>query len=185
MVAISLRPSVADDDQTATATTQPLTEGKKMTDAEKKLQQEYRGLTNQDWKKRLTSDQYYVMREEGTERAYSSKLHDSKTDGIYVCQACGLPLFDAKAKFESGTGWPSFYQPLTSEAVGSTKDRKLFYARTEIHCERCEGHLGHVFNDAPQTPTGLRYCMNGVSLELKSRKDAETHKDDPIAPAAK
>jgi len=117
-----------------------------------------------EWQKRLTPEQFYVLRKHGTERAGTSPLNKEKRPGTFACAACDLPLFDASTKFESGTGWPSFWQPLPN-AVGETSDRSFFMTRTEVHCSRCEGHLGHVFNDGPK-PTGLRYCMNGVSLQF-------------------
>ena len=119
--------------------------------------------TPAEWKAELTPEQYYVLREKGTERAYSSPLDHEKREGIYHCAGCNLALYSSKAKFDSGTGWPSFYEPLPG-AIGTSEDRSLFFmSRTEVHCRRCGGHLGHVFNDGPP-PTGLRYCMNGVAL---------------------
>ena len=115
-----------------------------------------------EWQKRLTPEQFYVLRKHGTERAGTSPLNKEKRAGIFACAGCDLPLFDAATKFESGTGWPSFYQPLPN-AVGETTDKSFFMTRTEVHCSRCDGHLGHVFNDGPK-PTGLRYCMNGVAM---------------------
>lgn len=123
-------------------------------------------MSNADWKKKLTPQQYDVLREEGTERPFSSPLNDEHRKGEFVCAACDQELFDSKAKFDSGTGWPSFYQPIAKGAVETTTDYKLLAPRTEVHCARCGGHLGHVFNDGPQ-PTGLRYCMNGVAMKFK------------------
>lgn len=120
--------------------------------------------TNAQWKKILTADQYYILREEGTERPYTSALLHEKREGIFACVACDLPLFDAKTKFDSGTGWPSFYESIAGH-LGSTTDYKLNYPRTEYHCVRCGGHHGHVFDDGPK-PTGLRYCNNGVALKF-------------------
>ena len=117
------------------------------------------------WRKELTPQQYHVLRGHGTERAGTSPLLDEHRSGQFQCAACGQPLFDAHAKFESGSGWPSFYEPLPG-AVGTEEDRSHFVRRTEVHCSRCGGHLGHVFPDGPQ-PTGLRYCMNGVALGFK------------------
>jgi len=105
-----------------------------------------------------------VLRKHGTERPGTSALNQEKRKGVFECAACDLPLFSSDTKFESGTGWPSFYQPLP-DAIATTSDRSLFMARTEVHCKRCEGNLGHVFDDGPK-PTGLRYCMNGVSLKF-------------------
>jgi peptide-methionine (R)-S-oxide reductase len=119
-------------------------------------------LSDADWKKRLTGDQYYVLRKHGTERAGSSPLNHEKRKGTFACAGCALPLFSSDTKFESGTGWPSFWKPLDG-AVGTTTDRSFFMTRTEVHCARCIGHLGHVFDDGPR-PTGLRYCMNGIAM---------------------
>jgi peptide-methionine (R)-S-oxide reductase len=120
-----------------------------------------------EWHARLTAEQFDVLRESGTEPAGSSPLDHEFGAGIYSCAGCALALFDSKTKFDSGTGWPSFYRPLPG-AVGTSTDTSLLETRTEVHCRRCGGHLGHVFNDGPQ-PTGLRYCMNGVALVFKRR----------------
>ena len=118
--------------------------------------------TEAEWRAQLDELEYAVLREEATERPFTSLLNDEKRPGIFSCKGCDLPLFDAATKYDSRTGWPSFWQPLEN-AVGESTDYKLGYARTEVHCRRCGGHLGHVFPDGPP-PTGLRYCMNGVSL---------------------
>jgi peptide-methionine (R)-S-oxide reductase len=120
--------------------------------------------TAAEWKKILSGDQYYVLREHGTERAGTSPLDKTYDAGTYHCAACDLPLFSSETKFNSGTGWPSYYAPLDN-AVGTSTDRKFFQTRTEVHCRRCGGHLGHVFDDGPK-PTGKRYCMNGVALKF-------------------
>jgi len=125
---------------------------------------DWRKLTDADWRKRLDPQAYDVLRKHGTERPGTSPLNHEKRKGTFSCAACNLPLFSSDTKFESGTGWPSFYQPLPG-AVGTTSDRSFFMVRTEVHCSRCEGHLGHVFDDGPK-PTGLRYCMNGVALKF-------------------
>lgn len=119
-------------------------------------------LTEAEWKARLTPAQYRVLRKDGTERPFTSELNDEKRDGIYACAGCDLPLFNSSAKFDSGTGWPSFYEAIPDH-VGTSTDYKLILPRTEYHCARCGGHHGHVFKDGPQ-PTGLRYCNNGVAL---------------------
>ena len=118
----------------------------------------------EEWKKLLTPAQYYVLRDHGTERAGSSPLDKEKRDGIFSCAGCDLPLYSAAAKFESGTGWPSFWQPLDN-AVATSVDRAFFMTRTEVHCRRCGGHLGHIFEDGPK-PTGQRHCINGVALKF-------------------
>lgn len=125
---------------------------------------DYRKVSDMDWRQRLTANQYMVLRQHGTERAGSSPLNKEKRKGTFTCAGCDLPLFSSDTKFESGTGWPSFYQPLAN-AVETKTDRSFFMTRTEVHCARCLGHLGHVFDDGPP-PTGLRYCMNGVALKF-------------------
>jgi peptide-methionine (R)-S-oxide reductase len=120
--------------------------------------------TEEQWREILTPEQYEVLRKHGTERAGTSPLDKEYGKGTYVCAACDLPLFTSDTKYNSGTGWPSFYDTIEN-AVGTTTDRSFFMTRTEIHCSRCGGHLGHVFNDGPK-PTGKRYCMNGVSLKF-------------------
>lgn len=120
-------------------------------------------LSDAEWRQRLTQEQYKVMRSHGTERACTSPLNAEKRDGTYACAGCGQALFETAAKFESGTGWPSFSQPIRDDAIGITEDRGLGMVRSEVHCENCGSHLGHVFPDGPR-PTGLRYCMNGVSM---------------------
>jgi len=120
--------------------------------------------TEEEWKKLLAPNQYKVLREEATERPYSSPLNDEHRHGIFRCAGCDLDLFSSETKFESGTGWPSFYQPLEN-AVGTTRDTSFDTIRTAVHCRRCGGHLGHVFDDGPK-PTGLRYCMNGLAMKF-------------------
>jgi peptide-methionine (R)-S-oxide reductase len=124
--------------------------------------------TDAEWKRLLTPQQYYVLREHGTEYAGSSPLDREKRKGTFHCAGCDLPLFSSDTKYDSGTGWPSFWQPIAN-AIGTSIDRSLFSVRTEVHCRRCGGHLGHVFEDGPR-PTGLRYCMNGVAMTFKPSK---------------
>jgi peptide-methionine (R)-S-oxide reductase len=128
--------------------------------------------TPEEWRKILTPEQFYVLREHGTERAGSSPLDKNYAAGTYDCAGCDLPLFSSEAKFNSGTGWPSFFKPLDN-AIGTSSDRSFFTTRTEVHCRRCGGHLGHVFEDGPP-PTGLRYCMNGVALKFVPKADKST-----------
>ena len=122
-----------------------------------------------EWRQTLSPEAYRVLREHATERAGTSPLNHEKRSGMFVCAGCGKELFPSSTKFESGTGWPSFYEPASAEAVGTTEDRSWFMRRTEVHCADCGGHLGHVFPDGPK-PTGLRYCINGVALDFKPDK---------------
>jgi peptide-methionine (R)-S-oxide reductase len=128
--------------------------------------------TDEEWKKLLTPEQFNVLRKHGTERAFTSPLDKQYGLGIYNCAGCDLPLFTSTTKFDSGTGWPSFYKPLDN-AIGTTVDKSFFMTRTEVHCRRCGGHLGHVFDDGPK-PTGLRYCMNGVALKFIPEKKSSS-----------
>ncbi|MEW8431123.1 MAG: peptide-methionine (R)-S-oxide reductase MsrB [gamma proteobacterium symbiont of Ctena orbiculata] len=128
------------------------------------MQNDKLDLTDAEWRERLTPEQYHILREEGTERPGTSLLLKEKRQGIYACAGCGNHLFDPSTKYESGTGWPSFFDYLPG-ALGTKKDHKLIWPRTEYHCARCGGHHGHVFNDGPE-PTGLRYCNNGIALKF-------------------
>lgn len=130
-------------------------------------------LADAEWRKRLTPEQYRITRNAGTEPAFCGGLLKNKESGFYVCVGCGLPLFRSEAKFESGTGWPSFYQPAVPENVSTKPDNSYGMRRVEINCARCDGHLGHVFEDGPK-PTGLRYCLNSESLRFVKYEDAKT-----------
>ncbi len=122
--------------------------------------------TDAEWRRQLSDEQFYVTRKHGTERAFTSPLNVEKRDGIFVCVCCGEPLFASDTKFDSGTGWPSFYAPMDADAVSEHEDLSFLMRRTEVRCARCDAHLGHVFPDGPR-PTGQRYCINGVALSFK------------------
>lgn len=128
--------------------------------------------TEAEWKEVLTPEQFRVLRKKGTEMAFTGKYYKHHETGVYHCAACGQPLFSSESKFNSGTGWPSFYAPVDAESVASAVDTSHFMVRTEVTCSRCGSHLGHVFDDGPQ-PTGLRYCLNSVSLDFKPQTDKE------------
>lgn len=134
------------------------------------LKEYYMDISDKEWKERLTEEEYRVLRKAGTEPAFSSPLNDVKEPGTFVCAACGNELYKTEHKYESGTGWPSFYQPAGEESIETSLDFKLIYPRTEVHCARCGGHLGHVFKDGPE-PTGLRYCMNGVAMNFTPKPE--------------
>ncbi|RVQ67209.1 peptide-methionine (R)-S-oxide reductase [Croceicoccus ponticola] len=127
-------------------------------------------LTDAEWRERLTPEQYRVLREGGTERAFTGEYESNKASGLYKCAGCGAPLFDAGTKFNSGSGWPSYYQPIEGDAIEELTDSSHGMVRTEVRCAKCEGHLGHLFPDGPN-PTGLRYCINSASLDFEADKD--------------
>ncbi|NIJ15992.1 peptide-methionine (R)-S-oxide reductase MsrB [Sphingobium vermicomposti] len=129
-------------------------------------------LTDAEWRERLSPEQYHVLREAGTERAFTGKYNSNKADGVYYCGGCGAELFDADEKYDSGSGWPSFTAPMDIDAVEEIRDNSQGMMRTEVRCAKCEGHLGHVFPDGPGV-NGLRYCMNSASLDFKPRGEVE------------
>ncbi|MBU2602827.1 MAG: peptide-methionine (R)-S-oxide reductase MsrB [Actinobacteria bacterium] len=132
------------------------------------MTQDVKNKTDAEWRELLSPDQYRVLREKGTEPAFTGQYHDFKGDGVYRCAACGVELFDATAKYDSGSGWPSFFRPVEAESVIERADDSFFMRRTEVLCAKCGSHLGHVFPDGPE-PSGLRYCMNSASLDFTSR----------------
>jgi peptide-methionine (R)-S-oxide reductase len=126
--------------------------------------------TDAEWRETLSAEEYHVLRQKGTERAFTGEYYNLDDEGVYRCKACGQPLFSSEAKYHSGSGWPSFYAPIAPDAIETETDRRMLMTRTEVTCSRCGSHLGHVFEDGPQ-PTGLRYCMNSISLDFDPAQD--------------
>jgi len=144
-------------------------EGSEMRDKEDPPTQNVDDMTEDQWRQKLTPEEYRVLREKGTERAFTGEYWNNKEQGTYTCAACGEALFDSETKFESGSGWPSYYQPIDKGAVAEENDMSIGMVRSEVTCGNCGGHLGHVFDDGPQ-PTGMRYCINSVSLDFVPEK---------------
>lgn len=152
---------------------QTVEEAKAVRSQVERTDEEWQQLSEDEWRQMLTEEEFYILRKKGTERAFTGKYWKTKDEGTYVCRGCGLPLFESDTKYKSGTGWPSFWDQI-GESVGTEVDNSYGMRRTEIVCNRCGGHLGHVFNDGPR-PTGLRYCVNSASITLVSESEESDH----------
>jgi peptide-methionine (R)-S-oxide reductase len=154
----------------STAQEQPSAQQESQTMTNDSTKIDWDNLSEEEWKERLNSDEYRILRNKGTELPYINKYNKHYEKGIYVCGACGQPIFDSETKYDSGSGWPAFWAPINEQMVATKEDNSMFMTRTEVLCSRCNSHLGHVFKDGPE-PTGLRYCVNSLALDFKEEAD--------------
>lgn len=177
VISASLLPSAGMGDEKSDKVADIRNEGTAQASARKEINKMGKlNLTEAEWQKRLTDEEFRILRKKGTERPFTGKYWDEKREGVYTCAGCGQKLFPSATKFKSGTGWPSYYQPVQQQAVTEEEDNSLFTTRTEVLCSRCGGHLGHVFNDGPK-PTGLRYCINSGALDFIPEDDSGQEED--------